>query len=232
MKNLKDAYLSVTMWEQHRKYLRFVWNDQLYKFQCLPFGLCSAPRVFTKLLKPVLARLHHQGVRLVIYLDDMLVMSQTRVLGFCDQPRKIPAEIIPNNSIPGLSDRLQRDEDNVDRGEGGTDDNIMQECSAETIPLSTGTSQADREDDGHSTGHLSGPTVVPGIATFEESSLVMVSVLRPPGVLNQEAHLELEWWCTRMGLANGKSILAQEPDLIVGTDASMQGWGAVCKGVL
>lgn len=34
-----------------------------------------------------------------------------------------------------------------------------------------------------------------------------------------------------MGLANGKSILAQEPDLIVETDASMQGWGAVCKGV-
>lgn len=54
--DLKDAYLSVTIREQHRKYLCFVWNDQLYEFQCLPFGLCSAPRVFTKLLKPVLAR--------------------------------------------------------------------------------------------------------------------------------------------------------------------------------
>lgn len=60
--DLKDAYLSVTIWEGHQKYLRFVWNSQLYEFQCLPFGLCSSPRVFTKLLKPVLARLCHQGV--------------------------------------------------------------------------------------------------------------------------------------------------------------------------
>lgn len=41
-------------------------------------------------------------------------------------------------------------------------------------------------------------------------------------VLNQEAQLELEWWCTRMRLVNGKSLLAQEPDLIVEADASMQ----------
>ena len=76
--DLKDAYLSVAIWEEHRKYLRFVWNSQLYEFQCLPFGLCSAPRVFTKLLKPVLARLRHQGIRLIMYLDDMLVMAQSR----------------------------------------------------------------------------------------------------------------------------------------------------------
>ena len=37
--DLKDAYLSVAIWEEHRKYLRFVWNSQLYEFQCLPFGL-------------------------------------------------------------------------------------------------------------------------------------------------------------------------------------------------
>ena len=54
--DLKDVYLSVTVWEEHRKYLRFSWMGTL---QCLPFGLCSAPRVFTKLLKPMLAELRH-----------------------------------------------------------------------------------------------------------------------------------------------------------------------------
>ena len=76
--DLKDAYLSVTIWEDHRKYLIFSWQGNLYEFQCLPFGLSSAPRVFTKLLKPVLARLRHQGVRLIMYLDDMLVMAQSK----------------------------------------------------------------------------------------------------------------------------------------------------------
>jgi len=77
--DLKDAYLSVAIWEHHRKYLRFPWQGKVYEFQCLPFGLSSAPRVFTKLLKPVLAKLRHQGMRLIMYLDDMLVMAQSKM---------------------------------------------------------------------------------------------------------------------------------------------------------
>ena len=76
--DLKDAYLSVAVEAEHRKYLRFVWVDQMYEFQCLPFGLSSAPRVFTKLLKPVVGLLRHQGIRLVIFLDDILVLAQSK----------------------------------------------------------------------------------------------------------------------------------------------------------
>jgi len=47
--DLKDAYLSVVISEEHRKYLRFTWNSKLFEFMCLPFGLCSVPRVFTSL---------------------------------------------------------------------------------------------------------------------------------------------------------------------------------------
>jgi len=48
--------------------------------------------------------------------------------------------------------------------------------------------------------------------------------------LNQEALLELDWWSIRKKLMNGKSVLTQEPDLTMETDASMLGWGAVCQG--
>ena len=54
-------------------YLQFAWSSKLYEFQCLLFGLC-----ITKLLKPVQARLLHQGVRLVMHLDNMLVIAQRR----------------------------------------------------------------------------------------------------------------------------------------------------------
>ena len=60
--NLMDAYLSVSMSDVHRKYLRFQWEDQLYEFWCLPFGLYSTPRIFTKLLKPVMALVRIHGV--------------------------------------------------------------------------------------------------------------------------------------------------------------------------
>ena len=77
--DLKDAYFSVTMAQQGQKLLRFSWQGQMYKFQCLPFGLRSAPRVFTKLLKPVIALLHQRGLHLILYLDDMLLMAQYKV---------------------------------------------------------------------------------------------------------------------------------------------------------
>ena len=50
----KDAYYSVREDEKFRKYLQFWWEGQLYQFICLPNGLSSAPRLFTKLLKPPL----------------------------------------------------------------------------------------------------------------------------------------------------------------------------------
>ena len=50
----------------------------MYEFACLPFGLASAPRVFTKLMKPVVGLLRQLGIRLIIYLDDMLIMARSR----------------------------------------------------------------------------------------------------------------------------------------------------------
>ena len=60
--DLKDAYLTVPIWQNHQKYLRFLWRDSLLEFACLPFGLASAPRAFTKLLKPVLSILRQKGI--------------------------------------------------------------------------------------------------------------------------------------------------------------------------
>ena len=74
--NLKDAYLLVPIHPNHRKYLLFLWQSQKYQFNCLPFRLSCAPRVFTKLMKPVVAFLKEKGMRLIIYLDDILVMCE------------------------------------------------------------------------------------------------------------------------------------------------------------
>ena len=49
----------------------------LYKFSCLPFGLVSAPKVYTKLLKPVVGLLRQLEIRLIVYsyLHNMLIMG-------------------------------------------------------------------------------------------------------------------------------------------------------------
>ena len=47
---------------------------------CLPFGLSSAPRLFTKVLKPFVGSIRNKGIRLVIYLDDMAMIISSRQL--------------------------------------------------------------------------------------------------------------------------------------------------------
>ena len=66
------------IWENHKKYLQFLWKDSLLEFACLPFGLAVAPRVFTKILKPVVALLRRTGIRLIIYLDELLFMNSSK----------------------------------------------------------------------------------------------------------------------------------------------------------
>ena len=73
--DLKDAYLSVEIHPQSQKYLRFCWKTKTYQFKALPFGLNIAPMIFTRLMKPVASYLPKRGVRLVIYLDDMLIIG-------------------------------------------------------------------------------------------------------------------------------------------------------------
>lgn len=73
----KSAYFNIPIHQQHRKYLRFLWKSQRYEFQCLPFGLKSAPRIFTKCTKPIMSALRSHGHRGIIYIDDSLWMGRS-----------------------------------------------------------------------------------------------------------------------------------------------------------
>ena len=59
--DLSDTYYSVPVGLTDQKYLLLKFEGQLYRLVCLPNGLSSAPRTFTKLLKPAFSALHKQG---------------------------------------------------------------------------------------------------------------------------------------------------------------------------
>jgi len=75
--DLKDAYYSVAIANQDRKYLKFLWRDRLYQFTCFPNGLAFCPRKFTKLLKPAYATLRQMGHLSVSYIDDSYLQADT-----------------------------------------------------------------------------------------------------------------------------------------------------------
>ena len=77
--DLKDAYFSIPIHQSHRKFLRFSWRNHLFQFAALPFGLTSAPRVFTKVLKPVIANMRQRGIRCLIYIDDLIIVASSKM---------------------------------------------------------------------------------------------------------------------------------------------------------
>jgi len=74
--DLKDAFFTIPIHTHHKQYLRFMFQGKTFQFTCLPFGLSSAPWVFTKTLKPALALLRQKGVRLIAYMDDILLLAE------------------------------------------------------------------------------------------------------------------------------------------------------------
>lgn len=78
--DLTDAYFTIPVHQNHQQYLRFSVENQAYQFTCLLFGLSSGPWIFTKILKSVAALLREHGVRLVIYIDDILIMAESKEL--------------------------------------------------------------------------------------------------------------------------------------------------------
>lgn len=76
--DMSDAYFAVPIHQDCWKYLKFKWDGTLYCYKVLVFGLSVAPRIFTRICKPILAMLRGSyNIRCSIYIDDMIIISKT-----------------------------------------------------------------------------------------------------------------------------------------------------------
>ena len=76
--DLSDTYLHIPIHPNSRKYLRFCYKSQVFQFTSLPFGLATAPQVFTMIVKEVKLMALSRGLRILQYLDDWLIRSQSQ----------------------------------------------------------------------------------------------------------------------------------------------------------
>lgn len=75
--DLKDAYFHIDIAPEHHRYLRFTLGHDHYQFRALPFGISSAPRVFTKFMLAIISHLHSKGITVFPYIDDWLLVANS-----------------------------------------------------------------------------------------------------------------------------------------------------------
>jgi len=78
--DLTDCYLTMGLHPSQRKYCRFRHpvGGQRLQWTTVSFGMSEAPRICTKLLRPLVGLLKQLGIRCVIYIDDLLILHQDR----------------------------------------------------------------------------------------------------------------------------------------------------------
>ena len=79
----QDRLCSIDLWNRYhhvpthcmdQTYLGIMWKGCYYKWQVLPFGLKCSRYYLYKTVHPVIQFLQEQGIRIVWYVDDMLLM--------------------------------------------------------------------------------------------------------------------------------------------------------------
>jgi hypothetical protein len=79
--DLTDCYLTLGLHPSQRKYCRFRHpaNGRRLQWRTISFGMSEAPRICTKLLRPLMGLLKQLGIRCVLYIDDLLILHQDRI---------------------------------------------------------------------------------------------------------------------------------------------------------
>jgi hypothetical protein len=75
--DLRAAYPTMGINPRYRNWFIYRFRGKYYRYRGACFGASSLPRAFTKLLRPVVAFFRSFGIRLVIFLDDILIMNSS-----------------------------------------------------------------------------------------------------------------------------------------------------------
>ena len=244
--DLKDAYQTIPIAKKSRIYLRFLWRGRLYQFKCLPFGLRSSPRIFTKVLKPLLVYLRALGVRLLVYLDDILIMAATPEL--CLEHTQLTWQLLTDLGFLGNLKKSVLAPKQQAEYLGFIVNSIEIKLSLMEEKLLRAKLEAERLLKSNPVAKILASflgfcqSTLPAIAVaplhFRNLQADMIKALkgsrggqgyRSVVCLSPEAKKELEWWRDYVKMNNGKSILPPEEQDTIFSDASKQGRGGTSE---
>ena len=243
--DLRHAYVHVGIAECHRDLFTFEYNHRWYRYRVMPFGLSSAPRTFTKVIKAAASIVRRMGIRLVIYLDDSLIMAETKEL--CERHTAIWIRVLqtlgfvinlPKSALTPLQERIFLGHlvNSVSMMISLPEDRkllLIEHCKkyfltplhrkhsarqlARTMGMLTATSECCETSKVY-TFHLHQDLLKAKSRGWNSHT-----------VLSDETMGELDWWIRNLPNLQPKPITSALPNLpaLLRADASGTGWGAV-----
>ena len=237
--DFKSAYYSVPVCEEHRPYLRFVFNGIKYQYTCLPMGLTTGPRDFTKIIKVMFKFLRERGYTNTFYIDDSLLIEKTfercvenvcstievsRAAGFTVHPEK--SVFFPSQEIKYLGFVLNSVTMTVSL--------TPQKCERITNKIRhiLTLTRPRIQDVAECVGKLVAtfPAIQYGRLFYRQLEIDKAQALkrsagnfRSKMTLSQTSKQDLHWWLKNI---NSNTLIAsRNPDFVLTTDASTFGFG-------
>lgn len=238
--DLEQGYYHIEIHPDYRKYFGFEWEGQYYVWNVLPFGLSTAPLVFTKILRPVVNHLRSAlGLRVNIYLDDFLLMvargswpphhrdlllQTLNKLGLHVNFEK--SVLTPSKSIEYLGMEINTEGPPTFLVPRSKLKKIRHEISR--------TLRATAPFPARHLARLAGICVSTLRAILPGRMLLRNVYRQVSGVdlgktieLSQGSREDLQWWLHALSHWNGAAALPLPAELTLTTDSSDLGWGAV-----
>ena len=105
--DITSAYHFINVADNHTDFLGFSWvgdagNTVYYKFLVMPFGLCCASHVFSKICRPLVNKWRGEGKMVNMFLDDGFACAQgfekTEIMG-----QSIKIDILKSGFVPNAT---------------------------------------------------------------------------------------------------------------------------------
>ena len=237
--DLKKAYRMIPVHPDDHALLGIKWGPNVYIDTALPFGLRSAPKIFSAVADALAWAMHCNGIQWHLhYLDDFLFVGPPKE-PVCAQALRTALDTceelgmpVAFNKVDGPSTRLTFLGIQVDSGTGELSlppPKLQRIKSTIQAWLSANRKATTKRELQSPIGLLShAATVVPPGRTFLRQLIDAAKIGSRPSHfirLNAEVRSDLQWWSCFLESWNGRSLLPPAlPSVTVTADASGS-WG-------
>ena len=240
--DIRVAYLHVAIHRISVDLLRFVCDGQHWRCRAMIFGASVAPRIFTRLMKALIAPLRDEGIA-VGQLHRRLSLTRrvgsgmppsvlaaesvAGVIRLVDQLREIRTDSNASDQVPGIRDRLsgndihtaEREAHQAAAGQRRSPESPVASYEAATGELG----RLDRFDTTSSADDaILSRGIVQHLRQAAHNSTPWDTTLE----LNEAARTDAAWWSRFQDHWNGSCIILCKPTVTIVSDASDFGWGA------